>query len=88
MSDQPSVKPGPDSKFQLEQPPPHAEGKVPPTQEQPPPVQLRFASHLLPQEPQLLLSVAGLIQVPQHLPVEHWISLLQAAVALLILLVH
>jgi hypothetical protein len=51
-------------------------------------LQVRLAPHWFPQPPQLLLSWAGFTQVLQHLPVEHWISLLQAVVVLLILLVH
>ena len=36
-----------------------------------------LAPHLFPQLPQLLLSLLALTQVLQHLPVEHWMSLLQ-----------
>ena len=42
----------------------------------------------MPQPPQLLLSVLALTQVLQHLPVEHWMSLVQAVVVPLILAVH
>jgi hypothetical protein len=51
-------------------------------------VQVRLAPHLFPQLPQLLLSWAVFTQVLQHLPVEHWISLLHAVVVLVILAVH
>jgi hypothetical protein len=51
-------------------------------------VQVRFAPHLFPQLPQLLLSWAAFTQVLQHLFVVHWISLLQAVVVLEILFVH
>jgi hypothetical protein len=47
--------------------------------------QVRLAPHLFPQPPQLLLSWAGLTQVPQHVPVAHWMSLLQVVEVLVIL---
>lgn len=53
-----------------------------------PPVQRCPLPQATPQAPQLLLSVLVLTHVPQHLPVAHWMSLLQAVVALVILLVH
>lgn len=56
-------------------------------QAQLPPLQPVLAPHLIPQPPQLLLSVLALTQVLQHLLVEHWMSLVQA-VEVLTLLVH
>jgi hypothetical protein len=43
---------------------------------------------LFPQLPQLLLSWEAFTHVLQHLLVEHWISLVQAVVLLVILAVH
>ena len=88
MTDQPSVEPVPDSKLQLPQVLPHAAENVYPVQAQLLFVQVRLAPHLFPQLPQLLLSWVAFTHVLQHLPVVHWISLLQAVVVLEILLVH